>query len=93
MRGIGSAVDIELGRGQGLEQMRLGARGILRDEQNFGTTQSDRAIETDFAQSIGLDHAGQAQRAGRGKTGVNANLIVALARVSPDWIRALFLRR
>ncbi len=29
MRGIGSAIDVELGRGQGLEQMRLGASGIL----------------------------------------------------------------
>ena len=72
------SIDIELSRGQGLEQMRLGALGILGNVENLGTAQSDGAIEADFAQSIGLDHAGEAQRAGGGETGVNANLIVAL---------------
>ena len=50
VRGIGGAIDIELSRGQRLDQVGLGTRGILRDVQNFGTAQSDGAIEPDFAQ-------------------------------------------
>ena len=78
MRGIGSAVDIELGRGESLKQIGLGTRGILRDIENLGAPQSDGAIKADIAQAIGLDHAGEAQGAGGGKAGVNANLVIAL---------------
>ena len=75
--GIGRAIDIKLGGGEGLQQMRFGSRRILRDEKNLGTAQSDGAIEPEFTESIGLDDAGEAQCAGRGEAGVNANLIVA----------------
>src|ERR1700722_64669 len=58
--------------------MHLCACGILRYEKNLGPAQSDGTIEADVAEPIGLDYAGQAQRAGCGKAGMNANLIVAL---------------
>ena len=84
VRRIGRAIDVKLSRRESLDQVRLGARGVLRDIENLGTAQSEGAIESNITEAVGSDQSSEAQGAGSSQAGMNSNLVVAL--LEPHWI-------